>query len=170
MTSSNLLSIGALGLMAVGLVGAVLPVVPGAPLIWLSALLWAWADGFSRVGIPTLLALALLAALSWATDLLITSLTTRRAGAGWGTVIVSIICGMAGALLLGGMVPIVGPILGAMIGASAGIIIVEYRRQHDWRKAWSLAGAYVVGYILGSLAQLAICLAMIGIFVWQAFL
>ena len=48
--------------MAIGLVGTVLPLIPGTILIWLSALLWAWADGFERVGWPTLLVLALLVA------------------------------------------------------------------------------------------------------------
>ncbi len=170
MSGSTALSVFALGLMAVGLVGAVLPVVPGAPLIWLAAALWAWSDGFERVGAPTLALLALLAMLSWATDLLITTYTSRRAGAGWVTVFVSIVAGMVGAVLLGGLVPLIGPVIGAIIGASAGIVAVEYRRQRDWHRAWSVAGAYVLGYILGSLAQVVICLTMIVVFVWQAFL
>jgi uncharacterized protein YqgC (DUF456 family) len=33
-----------------GVIGVVLPIIPGPALIWLSALLWAWADGFQAVG------------------------------------------------------------------------------------------------------------------------
>ena len=40
------------------------PVVPGPWLVWASALLWAWADGFRHVGWPTLLLMAALAALA----------------------------------------------------------------------------------------------------------
>ena len=39
------------GLM-LGLIGTVAPIIPGPALVWLSALLWAWADGFERVGWP----------------------------------------------------------------------------------------------------------------------
>ncbi len=56
-------------LLLVGLAGSVIPVLPGPLFIWLGALLWAWGDGFERVGWPTLVVLGLLALLSWATDL-----------------------------------------------------------------------------------------------------
>jgi uncharacterized protein YqgC (DUF456 family) len=156
-------------LMFVGLIGALLPLIPGAPLIWLGALLWAWADGFQHVGVPTLIALAALAALSWGADLVVTALTTRKAGAGWQTVAVAIVCGLAGAVLFGGAIPLVGPIVGTLAGASFGIVLVEYRRQRTWRGAWWVAAAYVAGYVLSGLAQIAICGTMIALFVWQAF-
>ncbi len=51
------------GLIVVGLAGAVLPVLPGAALVLAGAVIGAWIDGFQRVGgwtIGVLVALALL--------------------------------------------------------------------------------------------------------------
>ena len=41
-------------LVVLGLIGAVLPVLPGPILIWLGVLVWAWADGFATVNWWTL--------------------------------------------------------------------------------------------------------------------
>lgn len=169
METSLVFQLVAYVLMFVGLIGALLPLVPGAPLIWLGALLWAWGDGFEHVGVPTLITLAGLAALSWGADLVVTSLTVRKAGAGWQTVAVAIVCGLAGAVLFGGAIPLVGPIIGTLAGASFGIVLVEYLRQRTWRRAWQVAAAYVAGYVLAGLAQIAICATMIALFMWQAF-
>lgn len=49
-----------LALMFLGLLGSVVPIVPGPFLIWLAAVAWAWKDGFQAVGWPTLFFLGLL--------------------------------------------------------------------------------------------------------------
>jgi uncharacterized protein len=165
---TTLLSLLAYVLMFLGLIGAVLPLLPGAPLIWLGALLWGYADGFRAFGWPTLLLLAGLAALSWVSDLVVTSVTARRAGAGWTGVVAAILGGVAGALIVGTLIPIAGAIVGTLLGASAAMLLVEYRAKREWGLAWKAAGAYIIGYIFSSFVQLAICLTMIGVFVFQA--
>jgi uncharacterized protein len=168
-TTRALFQLLAYALMFVGLIGALLPLVPGAPLIWAAVLLWAWADGFQHVGLFTLIAMSGLAALSWGSDLVVTAWSAHRAGAGWPAVAAAIVCGLAGAVLLGGVIPFIGPVIGTLAGASFGIVLVEYRRQRTWRAAWRAAAAYVAGYMLSALVQIAICATMIGLFVWRAF-
>jgi uncharacterized protein YqgC (DUF456 family) len=56
------------GLMAIGVAGAVLPVLPGAALVLAGALLGAWIDDFERVGAWTITILVILAVLSWVLD------------------------------------------------------------------------------------------------------
>lgn len=167
---ATIVSLLAYVLMFLGVIGAVLPLLPGAPLIWLGALLWAWADGFHAFGWPTLLLLACLAALSWVSDLIVTSLTARRAGAGWTGILAAILGGLAGALILGTVIPFAGAIVGTLLGASAAMLFVEYRARRDWGLARKAAAAYIIGYLFSSLVQLAICLTMIGVFLWQALL
>ena len=41
-------------LVVAGLVGVVMPAVPGTILIFAGLLLAAWSDGFVRVGVPTM--------------------------------------------------------------------------------------------------------------------
>ena len=52
-------------LIFLGIVGTLVPVLPGPLLIWLGAFVWAWADGFVHIGWPTLLVLAVLTIISW---------------------------------------------------------------------------------------------------------
>ena len=51
-------------LVLAGLIGLVLPAIPGAPLIFAGLLLAAWAENFTYVGLWTLVALALLSLLT----------------------------------------------------------------------------------------------------------
>ena len=48
---STLLFLAAYLLMFLGIVGALVPVLPGPLLIWLGVFVWAWADGIRfRIG------------------------------------------------------------------------------------------------------------------------
>jgi uncharacterized protein YqgC (DUF456 family) len=118
-------------LIFLGFVGALVPVLPGPLLIWLGALVWAWADGFVHLGWPTLLVLALLTIIAWGADLGLSVVSSRRSGAGWRSIGVSILGGLAGALLLFG-IPFVGPFIGAAGGSLGALWLMEYRRaQHS---------------------------------------
>lgn len=67
-----------------GIAGVVLPVLPGAPLVWLGLLFAAWADGFTRVSGWTLAFLAVLAASTVVIDLVAGALGAKRVKAsGW---------------------------------------------------------------------------------------
>ena len=154
--------------MLVGLVGAVLPLLPGAPLIWLGAFLWAWADGFTRVGWLPLLVMACLAMLCWASDILMTTITMRLAGGGWSGVGGAIVGGLLGALV-GLVLGIIGTVPATILGAVAGILTVEYRSKHNWRLAARAAAGYIAGYLISSVLQLGLVLLMIAVFLYSAF-
>lgn len=51
-------------LTVIGLSGLLLPVVPGAPILFLGLLLGAWAENFQYVGLWTLLILAIMVLLT----------------------------------------------------------------------------------------------------------
>jgi hypothetical protein len=62
--------VGAVLLVGLGLLGLVLPGLPGAPLILIGLILGAWADNFTHVGLRTIIVLAVLAGLTYAVDFL----------------------------------------------------------------------------------------------------
>lgn len=157
-------------LMFVGLIGSVLPLVPGPLLIWLGALLWAANDGFQSVGWPTLLFLGILTLLAWSSDLLLTTVFSRRMGASWKAVLGAIVGGLAGGLLLGGWIPIVGTLLATILGAIAGMVAVEAMDKRDLRVALRATQGYMVGVLASSLLEATLAIVMILIFAWQAFL
>jgi uncharacterized protein YqgC (DUF456 family) len=157
-------------LILLGLMGAILPVVPGPLLIWLGVALWAWADGYQAFGWPTLLLLAIIAVLALGSDLLLTTIGSRKAGAGWKSVVGAILFGIVGGVLLSGMLPLVGSLAGTVLGAVFGIILVEYLDKRDWGRALRASRGYLTGYLAANALELLLSLLMIAIFAWQAFL
>lgn len=155
-------------LMALGLIGTVVPLLPGAPLIWGGALLWAWADGFSRVGWPTLGIMAALAIPALLSDLIVSSITGRRAGMSWRTLGFALLGGVIGGLLLS-VIPVIGTLLGAVLGALLAVLLSEYATSRQWPQAWQAVRVYAVSFLLGRLVDLICCLAMIGVFAWSVF-
>lgn len=156
-------------LIILGLVGAVVPLLPGPVIIWLGALVWAWGDGFARVGWPTLIVLLLLALFAWAGDFLLTMMIGRKAGASWRAIGGAIVGGLVGGLLLSGMVPIIGSLAGAILGALTGIFLVEYSATRSSEAAVRAMQAYLGSMALAAVIEVLITVAMVSIFAWQAF-
>ena len=70
-------------LVLAGIAGAVLPILPGAPLVFLGLLCAAWADHFQKVGWFTLTVLGILTLLSFGVDFLAKTYGAKRVGASW---------------------------------------------------------------------------------------
>jgi uncharacterized protein len=149
----------ALLVMLVGLAGIFLPLIPGTILIFLAALGYALLEGFSTVGWPTLLAMALLALVGTTADIWAAGVGAKAGGAsGW-----SIVAGFAGSLL--GFLLFSLP--GAIIGAILGVLLVEIYRVGDLRQALKAGGGWAVGWALSAVARLTIGLVMVALFIWQ---
>jgi uncharacterized protein YqgC (DUF456 family) len=68
-------------LIVIGALGLLLPILPGAPLIFLGALLAAWAEDFHYLGVGSLTVLGALAALAVAVDFVASAFGVQRFGA-----------------------------------------------------------------------------------------
>ena len=167
--TATLLTLVAYLLIILGLIGSVLPILPGSLLIFLGALSWAWADGFQAVGWPTLVVLGLLMILAWVSDLILTTFGTRKAGASWKAVAGAIMGGIAGAILLSGVMPVIGTILGTILGALIGILLAEYYDKRDWGQAYQASKGYIFGSVAARVLDVFLSVLMVAIFVWQAF-
>ena len=75
-----LLWVLAIVLVIVGLVGVVLPALPGSVLVFAGLLLAAWANEFTRVGAGTLVLLATIAAASYGIDFVAAALGAKHLG------------------------------------------------------------------------------------------
>ena len=118
----TLFYVAAVVLVIVGLLGTVLPVIPGAIFVFGGLLLAAWADGFTRVGIVGLSIIGVLALLSWVADFVASLLGAKRVGASPLALLGATVGGGVG-LFFG----LAGMILGPFAGAVAGELIA--RRQ-----------------------------------------
>jgi uncharacterized protein YqgC (DUF456 family) len=112
----------AIVLMFVGLLGSVVPGLPGVTLICLSALLYAALTDFRTVGATMLVILFVFATLAFLTDFFATSYGARRFGASnWGTLggaIGSIVGALPGFLFAG-----IGSLFGLIAGTIAGVFV-----------------------------------------------
>ena len=102
-------------LVIVGLVGTVLPVIPGALLVFAGLFVAAWADGFARVGPLGLSIVGALGLLSFVVDFVASLAGAKRVGASKQALVGA---GLGGAVGLFFSIPgmIVGPFVGAVAG------------------------------------------------------
>ncbi len=162
----NWLHLAGYALVTLGVIGVILPLVPGPLLIWLGALVWAWGDGFERINWVVLTILGALAVLAWASDLLFTTALSRRAGVSWKAIGGAIVGGLAGGLLLAG-IPVVGTIGGALVGAMLGALLMEWFDKRNLRRALRATWSYLIGSLAASALEILIAVVMVIIFFWR---
>ena len=148
-------------LIAAGLAAIVLPVLPGAPLLFAGLMLAAWAENFTYVGLWTLVTLAVLALLTYGVDFWATMVGAKKFGASKRAVIGAVIGSIVG-VFLGFPGVIFGPFIGAVIG--------ELLAQRNLTAATRAGMGATVGLVLGAALKLALAFAMIGVFIVVRFL
>ncbi|MBV8200248.1 MAG: DUF456 family protein [Acidobacteria bacterium] len=142
-------------LVAAGIVGTVVPLVPGTPLVFLGLLLAAWVDDFQRVGAVTLTVLALLTLGSFAIEIWASRHGARRVGASGLAVFGAIVGSVVGLFF-----SLPGVVLGPFVGAFAG----EYLARRNLRQAGRAGLGTWLGLVLASAGRLALVFTMLGIF------
>lgn len=137
-----------------GLIGTVLPALPGLPMIFGGIWLAAAVDGYHHLGLWWLLLLGALTAIGVATDFVAASLGARRVGASkraiWGATLgtlVGMFFGLPGLVL--------GPFVGALLGelTSSGSVL---RSAHVGIGTW-------LGLLLGTLLKLVLSLLILAL-------
>jgi uncharacterized protein len=155
-----LLWVLAVTLILVGLVGTVLPMLPGTVLIFVGIAVGAWADDFVRVS-PWIVGITgLLALISILADYLAAVLGARRQGASREALI-----GAAIGTVLGVFSGFWGLLFMPLLGAAIGEFIVLW----DLRRAGQVGVATWVGLMVGMAVKIAIAFAMIGLFIAALF-
>jgi uncharacterized protein YqgC (DUF456 family) len=146
----------ALALVILGLLGTVLPALPGPVLVFAGLLLAAWIDGFARVGVLTIGLLGILTIGAHLIDLVAAAMGVQRSGASKRA-----IAGAALGVLAGLFFGLPGLVLGPFVGAT----LAELTVRRDLRGAGRAGLAAWAGFIAGVVAKLAVAFAMIGIFI-----
>ena len=147
-------------LVVIGLVGIVLPALPGTILIFAGLLLAAWADGFARVGVWTLVVIGVIAVASHAVDFAAAALGAKRLGASPRAMV-----GAALGTLLGLFLGLPGLILGPFVGAVLGELSVH----RDLARAGRAGVAAWIGFAAGMAVKVALAFSMIAIFLASMF-
>jgi len=145
----------ALLVMLAGLIGSLLPVLPGTPLVLLAAIghrLYFGPAGASNLVLGILTALALLSVLF---DFVAGTLGARKFGATWR--------GMAGAAI-GGVIGLFFSLPGIILGPFLGAVLFELWGGRQFNQAAHAGVGAAVGLLLGIVGKFSICVVMIILF------
>jgi len=145
----------AAALIVVGLLGTILPVLPGLPVMFAGMWLAAWADGYTRIGAGTLVVLGLLVLLAIAVDFFASIIGARRVGASNKGLLGAGLGGVVG-LFFG----LPGLVAGPFLGAAAG----EMAHGREWREATRVGVGTWIGLLLGAIFKLMLAIAMLLLF------
>ena len=146
-------------LMAAGLAGVFLPLVPGHVLIFAGALLYATAENFSSITPIVLGVLAAIAIFAYVIDYAASAVGAEWAGATrWG-VAGSLIGTVAGFLFFN----LPGMLVGMFLGAAAAELCLGGK---DLSAALRAGWGSFLGFLGGMMVKFVLALAMIAIFAW----
>jgi uncharacterized protein len=145
--------------MVLGIAGALLPVVPGAVIVWLAALVYDLVRGFNLRSSAVLAAMTVLAIAASTSDLWLSGAGARRGGASGCAVVLAVIAGIVGLIFFS--------VIGAVLLPVATVLVVEMVRLRDPAQALKAGGGYLVGWLLSTGVELLAVLIMIALWLWQ---
>lgn len=137
--------------MVVGTLGIVVPVLPGLPLVWAGALLWALIER-SGPGWLVLAVATTLYAAGLALEYLLPGRRLRSAGVGSRTILLALLVAAVGFFVV--------PVIGAPIGFVVTIYAVERVRLRTSARAWTATKHALHAVVLNIGIELATALAI----------
>lgn len=160
MDSQTIYYVLAGALVLAGVVGTVLPALPGVPLVFAGMALAAWAGDFQIVGVGMLVLLGLLTVLSLAIDFLAAALGAKRVGASRLALLGAVVGTFAG-VFFGPLGLLAGPFVGALVG--------ELIHVRELRQATRVGFGTWMGIVLGTVLKLGLAFGMLGLFAFAWF-
>ena len=148
-------------LIAVGIVGVVLPFLPGVPLAWLGVFIYAYFTDFTVLSLNTILVFLALTLLTFVVDWVSPLIGAKKYNASKYGVMGASLGFLLGVFILGPIGIIFGPLAGAFIG--------ETIAGKDATKSFQSAWGVFIGFLAGSLIKIVITLIMFGFFLAALF-
>ena len=141
--------------MCIGLVGSIVPVLPGTPVVLIAAIGHRLYFGDASISNLFLVVLVILTGLSLLLDFVASVLGAKKFGATWR--------GMVGAVL-GGIVGLFFALPGIIIGPFVGAMALEMSGGKEFKIAAKAGAGAVIGLLLGVIGKFSICVMMIALF------
>ncbi|MDJ0590690.1 MAG: DUF456 family protein [Pleurocapsa sp. MO_226.B13] len=161
-----------LAMMALGVIGALIPGLPGSSLILVAILIWSIATGFAGIGLPMMLIFVVLI-LSAVVEYLALYFGLKQSNASkWSQygAIAGMVMGFVGLLPA---LPFGGPLIGVLVGAVLGAFVGEYLYRRDLdldtrvRQAFKASAGIVIASIVGNVIEALLAALAVGIFIYS---
>ncbi len=161
-----------LALMGIGVIGAIIPGLPGGSIILVAILIWSIATDFAGIGWPMMVIFGVLI-LSSAVEYLALYFGVKQSGASkWSQygAIAGMILGFVGLLPA---LPLGGPLFGVLFGAILGAFVGEYLYRHDldsaarMQQALKASAGVVVASLVGNIIEALLAALAVAIFIYS---
>ena len=154
----------AVAFILVGVVGTVVPILPGMLLVWFTVIVYAWRTGFEAVGWLSIIFITIIALVTGLSNIWLPLLGAQKTGAAKR----ALFLGIVGAIVGTFVIPI--PILGTVIGYAIGVFLGEFMKVRDWRLALKSSLGGVAGWGVSTIVEIIGALVILVIFVVQVLL
>ncbi|MDO5669829.1 MAG: DUF456 domain-containing protein [Corynebacterium sp.] len=114
-------------LLVVGVLGTIIPILPGSLLTIGTLLVWAWVLGSAASWTAGLIGIAL-AVVGMSASAILTGRKMRREQIPRGPVLFGVVVGVVGMFIV--------PVVGLFLGFALGLLLAEYARRRDLAAAW----------------------------------
>ncbi|MFZ0544000.1 MAG: DUF456 domain-containing protein [Candidatus Promineifilaceae bacterium] len=158
----------AVALMIVGVIGTIIPVLPGLLLIWLTVLGYALQEQFQAIDWVTFVVLTVIALVAGTADIWLSALGAKTGGASRRAMFLGFVGSIIG-LILGTAIPIpiFGNLIGSVLGYAVGLLLGQYHKYHDWNLAIRASLGGVAGWGVATAVQFGGGVLILILFVWQ---
>lgn len=146
-----------LALLVLGVVGTVVPLLPGALLSLSGVVLYWWSTGYADPSLPVLATLVLVGVVTVVIDYAGGAIAARAGGASALTTGLAVVVGFV--LLL-----VTGPV-GFLLGLAATVFVAEFVRNEDARESGRAALYATVGVLASTVVQFLLTSSMLVAFV-----
>jgi uncharacterized protein YqgC (DUF456 family) len=142
-----------------GIIGIIVPLLPGIILIYMAVLTYVWAYGMETLGWVSFIIITLIALVTGTSDLWMSLLGAKSGGASGRSLLYGTVGAIVGSFF--------APLIGTLIGYAVGLLLGEYQRHGDWAVAWKASAGGLAGWGVATAVQLAGGLIILAIFLWQ---
>ena len=148
-------------LIIIGLLGVILPILPGIPLAWLGLFIYAIGTGFDRLSIITIVIFFILMVFTLILDFVAPMLGAKKYQASKLGIFGAFLGFTVGIFTFGFWGVILGPLIGAFLG--------ELLVGRKPKQAFGSALGALLGFVAGTLFKIIVILVMAGFFVASLF-
>lgn len=161
-----------LGMMAIGVIGAIIPGLPGSSIILVAILGWSIYTGFAGIGWAMILIFAVLI-LSAVVEYIALYFGAKQSGASkWSQygAIAGMVLGFVGLLPA---LPFGGPLIGVLFGAIIGAFVGEYAYRSNLdgsarlQQALKASAGIVIASLIGNIIEAFLAALAVGIFIYS---
>lgn len=143
----------------IGLIGSLIPVLPGSILVWLTILVYTILDGWDAITPLLFILITLISLITGTANIWLSLLGAKTGGASGQSLLLGILGSIIGLFVFS--------LIGSIIGYAMGIIIGEYRKHKDWNLALKASFGGLAGWGLSTAIEAGGSLIILILFVWR---